>query len=97
MQRVQHAAWGFSTVAVQHSSAGHPTENLLTAMRCCPCHCSPAGPGGNRTATAKDMRVSTTAVKYAKALRQGRVQVYPTKAECCMPNLGAYASGCTAA
>jgi hypothetical protein len=60
------------------------------------CVCGCAGPAGNRTATAKDMRVSTVAVQYAKALRRGQVQVYPTKAECCMPSLGAYANGCSA-
>lgn len=43
------------------------------------------------------MSVSPTAVTYAKALRKGRVQVYPTKAECCIPNLGAFAKGCSAA
>lgn len=66
----------------------------LYPLLCC---CARAGPGGNRTATAKDMRVSPTAVTYAKALRRGRVQVYPTKAECCIPNLGAFAKGCSAA
>lgn len=59
------------------------------------CTCVPTGPGGNKTATAKDMGVSETAVTYAKALRKGKVSVFPTKAECCMPALGAYPAGCT--
>jgi hypothetical protein len=47
------------------------------------------------TATARDMGVSNTAVTYAKALRRGKVSVFPTKAECCMPSLGAYTNGCS--
>lgn len=39
--------------------------------------------------------MTQTAVTYAKALRKGKVFVYPTKQECCMPSLGAYANGCT--
>lgn len=54
------------------------------------------GPGGNSAATARSLGLSSTSVAYARALQEGQVYVFPTKAECCRPGgLGAYTEGCT--
>lgn len=54
------------------------------------------GPGGFPTATAEELGLSETSMAYAKALYSGKVQVYPTKADCCRAGgLGAYPQGCT--
>lgn len=54
------------------------------------------GPGGSPNATAEDLGLSEASFAYANALYNGKVQVYPTKTDCCRPGgLGAYPQGCT--
>jgi hypothetical protein len=62
----------------------------------CAC-CVAAGQGGRSNTTHDQLGLSKAAVTYARALRRGRVSVYPTRRDCCMPKLGAYPRGCTGA
>uniref|UniRef100_A0A383VL97 mannan endo-1,4-beta-mannosidase n=1 Tax=Tetradesmus obliquus TaxID=3088 RepID=A0A383VL97_TETOB len=53
------------------------------------------GPDGTPTATAEELELSEVSMAYAKALYSGKVQVYPTRLDCCRAGgLGAYPQGC---
>lgn len=52
------------------------------------------GPDAKAGAKAADVDVAPASLARAKALSAGETQVYPTKAQCCAPNLGAFKAGC---
>ncbi|KAF6251036.1 glycoside hydrolase superfamily [Scenedesmus sp. NREL 46B-D3] len=54
------------------------------------------GPGGAPSATAEQLELSAVSIAYAKALHSGKVQVYPTRLDCCRAGgLGAFPQGCS--
>lgn len=52
------------------------------------------GPDAAAGAKAADFDFAPATLARAKALSEGETSVFPSKAQCCAPNTGAFTSGC---